>query len=771
MFVNNKVAPMPTPSKLELNKGVDQPTFNKKLDDIADRGQISRAEFKDLAKSVSGGKASLATFLKTNNIVPAADVDKLSKFFHFGYDSSLKSSITSSSAIKKFVKDNIMERLEPQKEALRTTPLDPKPEKLDPSVDGAKHIVNKDDKVVALKKKEVDLKSKIGVLEDALSGMTKGTPEYSAQTKEIGKLKEELKKIPNEIYSARLDKQVEELNVRKTDLVLRIGVLTRGLQNTEVGSPERKEQNSQLFALKQELKSVDDKLSKIPDFKKAGVTSESVKGYQASKSGENLYQKVLGTKIHEMGPDGKPKVTTMLNSDNLGIMPAVKPKLKGYMEPAEAHGHDDHAKFGWANVKDKKVGSPAEMTDLISYRKAFVDQLMKQVKEEFQVEGNMRAVGSTNLTSDYDATILGLTSTKKGEEGTPVSPEVQAKVVARFNELFRKEFGVEAGTAFDTNIYVDDFDLSDRNKVNPTLRPQNQKEDDDNQDSLALVKQRIHMGMEDDTKWNTYVKGVVDALPPEKRPEAQAKYDQANKYAKGRELEINTEIVAINRPDIDVKKLKPAQIKELADGIKHAAGPKGEDIEAQALNRLYEKKLVIVKVEEDAGSKLPKGSDEREKSDVKVKKLKGEALFFANEPYFSEGGVRHIVGNLQKLAKAPLDDKFQITKSQAIQSVSENIGDTMKEFNHFSKDGLGTVAYKASKYVNRLADAITIGVGVAQGEGAAKKMVIPPDINITLNGKSYPLKDIVADMEKSNKALLEIRGEKVGKDWTPVQKR
>ncbi len=155
---------------------------------------------------------------------------------------------------------------------------------------------------------------------------------------------------------------------------------------------------------------------------------------------------------------------------------------------------------------------------------------------------------------------------------------------------------------------------------------------------------------------------------------------------------------------------------------------------------------------------------------MNVKKLKGEALFFANEPYFSEGGVRHIVGNLQKLAKEPLDNKFEITKSQGIQSISENIGDTMKEFNHFSEEGLGTLSYKASKYINRLADAISITLGNPEGVGADKKMVIPDHITIKIDGKDYPLKDIVSDMTKSNQALLLIRGEKVGKDWTPERK-
>ncbi|RYX99206.1 hypothetical protein EON78_03830 [bacterium] len=402
------------------------------------------------------------------------------------------------------------------------------------------------------------------------------------------------------------------------------------------------------------------------------------------------------------------------------------------------------------------------------------ESLEAEVKQEFQVEGNMRAVGSTNLTSDYDATILGLTSTKKGEEGKPVSQEVQARIVAKFNEEFRNVFGVESGTAFDTNIYVDDFELNDKKLKMDKLEPAIQTKDDKNQDSLALVKQRIHMN---DDQWGEYVSSVVDALPvatPEQRTKKEAvkaNYDQANTYASSRQEEIDKKIVTLNpRADSgDIANLSKAQIKTLAAQIKREAGSKAGDIEAQALNRLYEEKLIAVKQAEDSGLTIKPGPDGKptalkQESDVQVKKLKGEALFFANEPYFSEGGVRHIVGNLQKLAKEPIDKQFEITPAQALQSISENIGDSMKEYNHFKDTDLGTFAYKASKYINRLADAITIGAGKPEGVGADKKLVIPDTVKITIDSKEYALKDVVAELKAINKPLLDIRGEKVGKE-------
>jgi hypothetical protein len=673
MIRNNKIVPSLT--EIEINRGVKKSEFSEKIDKITSKKEMTRADFKELAKDVVGGKESLANFLKTNNILPRQDVDRLNTFHFFSKAGSVKANLSESKAFEK-------------------------------------------------------LSSKLDT---------------------------------NGAYGRKLDTQSSELKTRKTELESEIPKATEKLIILKKGTPEYGEQLGLVHSLKQELKGVEEKISKIPEQKKSGITKESIAEHQASKSGENLYQKIMSTKVYEKDDiTGKPKVSTMLKGDMFGlktkVIDSMAPKAHG---PEAAEGH--HDTYGWSNVKDKFVPKKVEMLENIGYRKAYVDQLMKESKESLQVQGGMRAVGSTNLTSDYDATILGLESTKP-EDKDPVtgkqkkaSPVVQAELVAKFNKEFRDDFKVESGTAFDTNIYVDDFDLSDKNITNAKLPADLQAKDDNNQDALALVKQRIHLG----DGWNKYTESVVKGLPEGKREEMTAKFAQADKYAGEREDEINKEIITINKPDIVIANLSKEQIKEHAEAIKHAAGPKAGDVEAQALNRLYEKKLVIVKTEEAKGD-LP-GAD-KQKIDVSVKKLKGEALFFANEPYFSEGGVRHIVGNLQKMSKKPFDEKFEITKAQGLQSISENIGDTMKEFNHFSKEGLGTVAYKSSKYVNRLADAIAITTGEPKGEGDKKAMVIPANIKITLGGKEYPLKDVVADLRKSNVALLDIRGEKIKLD-------
>lgn len=61
-------------SQVELKKDVNAAKFEQKLEGIKEKGQISRAEFKDLAKKVVGGQKSLSEFLVKNNIVPAEDI-------------------------------------------------------------------------------------------------------------------------------------------------------------------------------------------------------------------------------------------------------------------------------------------------------------------------------------------------------------------------------------------------------------------------------------------------------------------------------------------------------------------------------------------------------------------------------------------------------------------------------------------------------------------------------------------------------------------------
>lgn len=85
--------------------------------------------------------------------------------------------------------------------------------------------------------------------------------------------------------------------------------------------------------------------------------------------------------------------------------------------------------------KDHK-GDP----QFVEFRKKFVDWLLAKVVRDVGCEGlcTVESVGSTTLYSDYDLTVSGPKS---------------AEIVDLFNAEFRKIFGKESATVFDTNVY------------------------------------------------------------------------------------------------------------------------------------------------------------------------------------------------------------------------------------------------------------------------------------------------------------------------------
>lgn len=707
---SSKVAPEPgpiIPTSLELKPKVSKSEFNSKLETIHQKTEMSRAEFQDLAKNVVGGEKSLAAFLKTNKIIPPQDVEQLSKLFHFGRNANLKVNINQSDAVRKIT--------------------------------------------------------------GLTSGMTERSQLPAVKLKDQAPFASKVSSVPsarNKEYMDQSKALVTELEGKITNLKAKMTANKEEINRPGISAERKAELKDELITGKFSLVSLESKLAAAKVGAKAGITKAGIDGYQASKAGDNLIQKVLGTKELTGG-----KASTLLNSDDLGILPSFKPKIK-------AEGAD------WGKVKSGFMAGKegVSMREMILYRKAYIDQLAKEVGDKYGVELNLNSFGSTNLTSDYDATI----SVKANKDGSPVDPKTEAKVLQEFNAKFRSEWGVESGTVFDTNVYLKDFDLD--NKKSPTYDGKLQAKYESGQNTLALVKQRIHM---DQGSWDTYKNKLISNLPRESRPEAIRQYAKANEYALGREKELNTEIIKINNPAFDTSKATPKALEDEVKRIKTQPGVHAGDIEAQASNRLYERKLDVVqaKIEEGngigkkiaeleakvkAGTATPRDSSklaelkvQKQENEIDTKMLKGEALFFANEPYFSEGTVRHVVGNLQRFKDAP-EKQYEIPKASALQSLNENTGDTLKDFNHYMDAGkpdgnLGKVMFKTSKYVERLCDSLEVTLG-------GKDKNIPADQTITLKGRVYPLKDVVADLKASLKEPLAIRGETREKGATDERK-
>ncbi len=143
------------------------------------------------------------------------------------------------------------------------------------------------------------------------------------------------------------------------------------------------------------------------------------------------------------------------------------------------------------------------------------------------------------------------------------------------------------------------------------------------------------------------------------------------------------------------------------------------DLLMAASNRIYEEKLeaihakrVLLKTDVTAydndGTTPPNQNGSNVALEDKLEELRNlvsEAALFANEAYVTDGAVNHTVVGLQM--KAPI----RITNAEGCDAIVENMADALKEATRHGGDdltsiaGLGEAAFKAGKYMFRLADA------------------------------------------------------------------
>lgn len=112
-------------------------------------------------------------------------------------------------------------------------------------------------------------------------------------------------------------------------------------------------------------------------------------------------------------------------------------------------------KHAYQNGGEPKV-TKQDMQMLCDMRAAFYEekyfpQVVAWVKREHNLEmtdPSSGSTGSVEITSDWDPPF------KIGEN----HQTIEAKAVAHFNEIFRQEWGSEAGLVFDTNAYTNQYD-------------------------------------------------------------------------------------------------------------------------------------------------------------------------------------------------------------------------------------------------------------------------------------------------------------------------
>lgn len=346
------------------------------------------------------------------------------------------------------------------------------------------------------------------------------------------------------------------------------------------------------------------------------------------------------------------------------------------------------------------------------------------------------AVGSNSVTSDIDLSLKG--------ENTEIG-------VALINSEFKKHFKVpyEPGTLFDINVYSSDWMFGGTEiegeagvatyKPNAEAEPKSElaKQDrDDANEIWSMVKIRRNMTPQE---WETYKTESLAAITAS--PDQVASTTKL--YGKV-EQEYATFKAAVAQKLVDMKTDLDNGEAALLKGNKSAFEGGHYEEEARSMaasNALYESAILEVKTLRLQIKQL--NLDKAAPADIDAASAElankiAKALTFANEVYASEGAVLHTVYGKQGASKkmGKLNDpknqaetsafvkkgevkavKYDLKPEQYLQSVNENVGDSLHSLNHYAENP-EYAAYRAGKYLDRLCEAANLLLG----EEEAKKV-------------------------------------------------
>jgi len=318
------------------------------------------------------------------------------------------------------------------------------------------------------------------------------------------------------------------------------------------------------------------------------------------------------------------------------------------------------------------------MRILTRERNSIVDELANQVVLEIYGPDRISrqkmwdAVGSVNLTSDYDLSFKG---------------EKSELAVLLFNERFRARWGramgiggVESAGRLDTNVYT---------------YPRYAEYGGNETDVLAqeMAAQLGVRRYSSDAIWQAHRQRVLDALKGAQRARLRDILDQVDRaYAEStRALE-----------------------RLASGGDANARTFAANKLYAEALKRIMGLRALHAKA----------SGAERARLAQEIRNTQSKALFFASEAYLTEAAINHIVFNTQAVgrkitAQSLLSDKqvaleLPMSGNMARQSLLEQLGYLQAQFSHYEGyNGNPKQAVKLSgklaKYFLRLLDAAHIG--------------------------------------------------------------
>ena len=439
---------------------------------------------------------------------------------------------------------------------------------------------------------------------------------------------------------------------------------------------------------------------------------------------------------------------------------------------------------GWVRMKELFKEDELRMKALHGTRDKLVDELLRKVIKEQGDTIGWQPTGSDNPTSDYDiqlvAKLINDPTIPAGGKDAPNAFRVQ-QTIDRFNRLFRTTYGMESGTAIDSNVYYSGEDLVlKREKVGSQQRAPKEYSErvahqtEVFQDEGGLLKICRYSTKAD---WADYKNSLLTKAK-EKGPAEHAELQKRL-----------TEVESMN-DQLQAQQAK-AETGVLEEDKQAGRGAKNgneklykKDVELAASNRAYsaqivkvealtkQRLLLISKAEEQAkklaslttgDAKVPEAeavesviADINKRIDDVTRELDLEtvkARFLAAEAYHTRDAIKDVVHNQQTADKSVKDrakaqekgipeeqlpelvPRIELTKKQYLNSHNEQCGDLLKDLKDVEKDGADEAIVHSSKYIQRfVSDALQICGDALEGEGKelAKKLKKLDEVNAKL---------------------------------------
>ncbi|MFC5863950.1 hypothetical protein ACFPT7_16720 [Acidicapsa dinghuensis] len=409
------------------------------------------------------------------------------------------------------------------------------------------------------------------------------------------------------------------------------------------------------------------------------------------------------------------------------------------------------AEFGnnWFELKKKYKSDPETMWQLWAFRKKVVDGTMNELRSIYGFDWD--SVGSTNLESDYDITV-------KTHGKNPATGEVVCdfEIVEMFNDAIMADFGVQPGTLFDTNLYASAPPQQLSPDLTSPVAKAMLKMAEAGQDVGALMKQRRFMSWEAYDNYTQTVTDKIRAMGKSVLAEAALKqFEEADALVQislftvletARELLDGDLKTLANAPEFKARREAAASIagwvKERMDRIGEGNLLEGQkrmleaaaefehrypDMHMRTSNYLYVQRLKEARQIEVHAAQLDPAKDTEKLNGLlaRRKTLATDAVFFANEAYLSEGPFLHVVKAIQTVLTAAKQlggaerityikehtakELAKLSASQCLQSFNEQLGDLLKDLEHYrGEPSQGVGFYRSSKYLERLLDALML---------------------------------------------------------------